>query len=1085
MNMASDTVKQIGADQTHTAQSTVVRHNVPTDTPDRPTEGAPSPAGSPIAEAARPTITTVQAQTNPSIQTVDPFDNTPKKTILINEDTVLKGLNIQNPKALIAELEKNGYIRNSEPTDDFAKLAGPDMTFNLSDAFGAQKDEIFYFLQGIYINNAVAKGEKETEERRAAFQGTLDSVWRRALLFRDSALKRYFELAECYYQTGNYNKAIETAQNVIGSKYNTNSRKPLFYNEAIFLSANSLYRKGLSQYNSANTEQGMTDAKQYLREALKLIHTEYSSIRENDSYLSEYCSQLLEMSSGYFELTKEEPCYVGDDGKTVYIGIDEISNIYEASVESNASWDNSKPIGWLMDKTGHFGGTFMKYFDYFTAAKTRVNYARYCTVYGEKHENKIPETVADPATVLEETFGIANDVASASRPSKGRLLYFHKGVIDTAIDLWQEKGHEFVNAFGLYSAQAHRLKALSYSSTGDKEGALEEMRIAFQEISARKNESGSGFYIGGWEIKQAYFDIVSDYLDILLSSKDKNGNSIQENIKEAAQISNGLLADTTFAAMIEIENPRLYAKIKITAENYMPPKAEETISAEPASPEGLGPWDFHDFALSDAFGLRKVWSERRTAGLWSETANNLLNVIKNPNNKYVSETDRPLLLARSYAWLGNLMKWAEEGQTDPAVGQQIIELAKGLATDEDKPLTETRKGAIMVLYKAAIEQFALVTEKHLYLEAEEASTRYQLANLAQDILEDTKIEASDPLRTAAQEIVNEKGYNNSIKTAKTALAEVIKKASAPEDADIRDNAIIDYASCLAQEISSLLSQGKPDEAFDMVEQSFIFDEKTGKISIKTLTIAKDADGKDIYPELRSNTIDTVNTRLVIANVLMARPLQDTIDGARVPTEYLEAYKAPLAEILNSPDSGSLSIKAGVSNEKIRSELSSQNAPEDFIKILENRNSARLAKIAADNILGQALKLLELKLADKNTPETIRRDMTNKYADALSVFINLRLAQGRYEDTAEIINNHFVYDLNNPPYDISVHKENIFDAVPVTDGLTAQKALLAIANARSGVAEEKDKLKALAEHISNNGVSKFIRTSAQNILLGLK
>jgi len=769
----------------------------------------------------RPAITIAQTQVQPSIQIAAPFDSAPKGTILINEETILKGLNMQNPGTLIAELEKNGYISNGEPTDDFAKLSGPDANFNLSDAFGAQKDKIFYFLQGIYINNAIAKGEKETEEKRVAFQGTLDSVWRRALLFRDSALKRYFDLAECYYQIGNYDKAIETARNIIDSNYNTNSRKPLFYNEAIFLSANSLYRKGMAQYNNADTEQEMADAKQYLREAIKLIHTKYSGLRESDSYRSEYCSQLLEMSSSYFELTKEDPYYVGDDGKTVNIGIEEISNIYEASVESNASWDSGKPIGWLMDKTGHFGGTFMKYFDYFTAAKTRVNYARYCMAYRKKHEGNIPETVADPATVLEETFGIANDVASASRPSKGRLLYFHKGVIDAAVDLWQKKGHEFVNAFGLYTAQAHRIKALSYYAHDDGANALTEIQKAFQEISDRKEEAGSSFYVGGWEIKKSYFDIVSDYLDILLSSKDKNGNSIQENTREAAQISKGLLADTTFATIIERENPRLYAKIKITAENYMPSKTDEVISTEPDPLEGLGPWDFHDFALSNAFGLRKIWSERRTAGLWSETTTNLLNVIENPNKKYVSDADRPLLLARSYTWLGNLMKWAEEGETDPAVEQQIIELAKGLAkTEEDKAVAGTREGAIIALYKAALEQFQSITGKELYLEAEEASTRYQLANLAQGILEDTKIEDSDPLRTAAQKITDKTGYNNDIETAKTVLAEIIKKASAPENAYIRDNAITDYASCLAEKINSLLSSAEAGSAYDEAKNQF-------------------------------------------------------------------------------------------------------------------------------------------------------------------------------------------------------------------------------------------------------------------------
>ncbi len=903
MNAKINDQKVVLTNQSGISQIPTIKHNVPEQQTDRPIANQPNNNTFEIAQAPRPNIRTTEVADNSRTENEDSSTKSEESPVKIDENILSKELQIKNPKELILNLVEKGYLLNGEPTDDFARLAGPE-EFDIYVAFADQKDKIYYLLQEVYIKNARLIGKKNVEATRESLQRTLDSWWRRNLLFRDSMLMRYFELAKCYYLQQNYDKAVETAENIREFQYIINTRKPLYYHEATFLIANSYYKKGLEIYNRAKNEQDIQIGKEYLRKGIGILHQEYSGSAKLNPYRRAYTSELLEMCSNYFELTGEEPSYdytILNETKHVSLDMNEIAKIYEDSVNANASHRKDDPIGMLYYKTDHFGKRFMRYFDYFIAAKTRINYARYCSTYEKVFNQSIPKEIPDPNTAIKETFDLVDEVKSASKLNLDKMIFFHKGFIDTVIDIWNGKQNEFVNAFGLYSAKAHRIKALRYSMADNSQKALEEIEKAFNEICTKKNECGSSFYLGEWEIKQTFFDILSDYLEILMSTKNKDEQMIKDNLIKAAEISKKLLADKTLVKTILEENPRLYTKLLTVAENFDSSKTDATSVAEKVQIERLSPWDFHDVALSDKFGLINIWMRNKSPKVWAKTAENLLNVIKNPNDIFVAENDMNILSARSFEWLGNLLKWSKENQTDKLVKQKIIDFAANYESQSFKTIFEsiskTKEVAIAFLYLKALEKFGKIPNKPLYLEAEEAITKFQLADLVKRILDGTSDKNMKLFASSLYE-----NYNAKMEIAEKIIAEVINKASAQGNEAIKNNVIISYASWIAQEdIAPALSKGDLKNASRIAKEKFTINDD-GSITIRTLK-TKDSKGQEIEVKL-PNDIETIPLKLLLANAIISdesqedeiirKNLKQLIDNAQklLENKYQDLTKAP-------------------------------------------------------------------------------------------------------------------------------------------------------------------------------------------------
>lgn len=814
--------------------------------PTRPTIeplSRPDTSTTPVTEdmrpGTRPVIAQHSAAETPSAGTdsrsTSVTTDMPSTPVKIDEKFLTERLGISDAKGLLRALDSNGYIRNGEVTDSFARFFGPQDEFELSDAFKDIRSDVFYLLQAAYIHNISVKVKDENNRKIEAFEATFNSLWRRGLLFRDSALQRRYTLADAYLNLagknnmGYYAKSVETAKEITSSLYNTNSRKPLFWHESIFLMSSANYSKGLQTWNHATSEKELEVAKQYFRDGIKDLYIQYSNLNPMDSYLSAYCSQLLDVCANYYELTGERPYFTDDNGNSVAVGLPEIRAIFSKAKTSNGFWDTGFE-GFVNRLTNNFMGNISKYMDYYLAAKTRINYARYCIAESGSGSAEKEDLACEAESQIQDALDVIDDIRSAPNNLKARWAIYNSGLFGGIREIYRGatgEGTDFVKSFGLYAALGHRVSSLQNLKKHDYQKSLADIEMAYSEISYRKKDAGSSFYLGGWDIKEAYFLIMSDYLDILMVTEDK------ENAKKAAILALGWLSDKTLSAALEDRNPRLYAKLQMIAETFGQDMVEQTASDsetqdQPAA--GLGPWDFHDLALSDMFGLRKIWARSRTTETWTKTAENLLNAVANPNNKFVFAKDRPLLLARSHAWLGNLMKWAEEKEIDPATAKQICETA-GVPDG-------AYKEAIISLYETALQEYKGIKDKALYLEAEEASTMYQLASQALEILEDNKTPVR--LRCLADDALT----RNSLADAKTALAEVVKKAEKPEDSATKENAITGYADCAAQEIIAELAQGNADEAYSATLDRFNIEISSKEIVAKSESLTDFCDNSD-------------------------------------------------------------------------------------------------------------------------------------------------------------------------------------------------------------------------------------------------
>lgn len=678
---------------------------------------------------------------------------------------------------------------------------------------------------------------------------------------RDFKLDWYLELAKLYAAKKDYGASLSWITKIQEYKESKTSAKPKNYYESRFLLADTLAIRAL-QTKQMNTE----EAKALMRKSVTVLLDNFRQLRSGQyGYLTSTSQILLGILAEYrngfeesfpvlhyadkkdvlaiFGNDQSWKAFFDDNGDLPFLSMlvfkdnaEELiqnsditpeqkqkllaafkANIVDYSYGTDQSitdvykqmWKiaepdfNLSPEALVENATTKYNSGYPYYVDNLVAVRSLLAASRYHLGAGELEEAERFSTEA------ENLIGQVENMSFAKRATSkvlGYLSIFSNGMnnplnfeifkalvsdMKSQVEMERHKRGDDTTNFYLKKASNYATRALTLAK------AIRD-RMNFE------------FYTGaGWQEKNTYNSILANYLDIKLQSGHRK--PVEEELVE-------YFSHPLHSRLNQEESLWLYNKL-FNIQNYL--LATSNVSEVVQGKEDKRDvYSCIDGCFNQAYGsITVAWLINNDNKSWSLSCKNFLRAIAKIDS--ASDSDRPLLLARSYAWLGNLMKWAEEGKTDPAVEQQIIALAKPLAqTEEDKAVSETREGAIIVLYKAAIEQFQKITGKELYLEAEEASTRYQLADLAQGILEDPKIDASDPLRTAAQKITDKENYNNSIETAKAALAEIINKASAPENTHIKDNAIIDYASCVAQNINSLLSSAEAGSAYDEAKNQF-------------------------------------------------------------------------------------------------------------------------------------------------------------------------------------------------------------------------------------------------------------------------
>ena len=225
--------------------------------------------------------------------------------------------------------------------------------------------------------------------------------------------------------------------------------------------------------------------------------------------------------------------------------------------------------------------------------------------------------------------------------------------------------------------------------------------------------------------------------------------------------------------------------------------------------------------------------------------------------------------------------------------------------------------------------------------------------------------------------------------------------------------LITYASCAAQEAYSIVAAGNEDWvalALEVIHRSFEVDPKTGKVLVLV-------DGTDQKLPLDEN-IDTLDTRLAIANILLSQAIASDVDKARA--------------------------------EKIISGVM--------------------------DLCEQSLKATEV------LPDDTISTLLMCYADAVSLKINLAVAnkkEGVAMVEAVALSNIEFADSGKPVEPIAIQVPGIKKPFKVLDNLMAQKIKLAIINVwtANDNKEHYETVRTWANDIYNNPTSAFIRRVA--------
>lgn len=779
--------------------------------PNQSTTGTPGNVAAPARTGAThaPDISARPGSAAPGI-IFDPKERT--ELLSITRDMFADIISEDKIDTLMSLFRQEGLLdRYDRPSRTFANIPDPahfSIPGNL--LYSGQKEQVYAILSRcLLINNAVKRGNDALQE--ADWRERTTRGWRSYFVYRDPYLKKLYELGDRYLELGRLEDAVSEYDKIINYENSKANAHPIFYNEAVFKKAEVLYLIGLNKGDKS-------EAKQAIRSAYALLKANMDTLMKGQfGYKASYSQKLLDICLRYQRLF-EEPLASSEEIEGYFREATDISNGFTQNPLDKYTIQEFLP----------------KFADNYIAVRAMLNYADYLSLTDPSSEKA--ESLYRQALQLIDDIRNSPDFVKQMR-SLSQISLGDMGRALIGSETNYEKG--FVSFEALAYLGLSKLYFGRSESTGDEtliRTGMRELARGFSVINSAKKDLYREFYGGGkWEERQTYYAVITEYVDTLI----KHGNRPAAQRVTQEFFHDLLKVNVSDAIALKSFNKLLnaYSYLALTNPETAMPLPEEISDMRNA-------WEYMDAALNDIYGTANcLWAGTKCPKAWAVSADNLLQTVSRVA-EIEDANDRPLLLARSYAWLGNLMKWADEGKTDPAVEQQIIELAKGLAqTDGEKAVAGTREGAIMMLYKTALEQFSQVAEKHLYLQSEEASTRYQLADLAQGILEEK--EASEALKAAAEETLK----GEFMQTAMTGLQGIIDSAEGAKEPEIAANALVSYADSLASGISDLLAAGEPEKAYDEAAKQFTVRAEAGAQLPKSdalLEFCKKSDCKYYY-----------------------------------------------------------------------------------------------------------------------------------------------------------------------------------------------------------------------------------------------
>lgn len=310
--------------------------------------------------------------------------------------------------------------------------------------------------------------------------------------YGDRQLRKFKELATLNQSIGEFDQTERWLQPIMGYRYKLTEARPLYYHEAVFLSA---------------------DAKRI--QALQ--NNQPKSFEEISRLLRENQAQLKSLEYGYktrYSLEMLRSCRMFDELLAYHQQASSLEGCGPADVATH-----------LDNATGKYNLYAPKYDDYFIAVRAMLEGARIKLITAQKADGpELREAIALYDQVLatinenQRPAGIIDGLAKVLRVSTGSNQFDSKN-------------------FKLFEAQAQRGKGLAemkLASLSDGQSdrethlakAIENLKAALTTAKYIKSENILHFHTGGlFEERQAYHDIIGDYAETLLNlyyEKEKN-----------------------------------------------------------------------------------------------------------------------------------------------------------------------------------------------------------------------------------------------------------------------------------------------------------------------------------------------------------------------------------------------------------------------------------------------------------------------------------------------------------------------------------------------------------------------------------
>ena len=696
--------------------------------------------------------------------------------------------------------------------------------------------------------------------------------------FKDSKLEAYLKSAEAYFIRGDLELAEAILDNIIGFNLSAATARPLFYDEAVFLKSTVLVAKGLRSNNKEFFQQALTLLKDNFENLMSAeIGYKRKYCLEMLKLATQYRQQFYEDLPG---ITKETIRGYFEDATKTYNNISSGGDIFIA-LRSFVTYGDYLSLNEDFTSASEMYNTAIALTRYFTMEEAEDPNQR------KKDEEIIDRhihSLVDLRRLFNSTIGpcirsiplsdrlpIISGLLENSKPFQGKYLSFYMiRALSGLGKIQKEKWSSAVNIDELKSAIDYFEKSekLFESVNEDKQvvmdpGLWEERQFYFMVLSelselytlngeldksAEKALIVARYFNNGSVMPESLPDVKvnGDNLnpwDALFEKGYIDGNGVISekllSISEPSDLDLGInISDTdkrkVLEAVIESSTATRREDLIKASYNKVFSILEHLSSKNPSILPSMlmedcrSSWALLDSALNPFYGsVISIWMSDSSKANYKIGVDTLLKALSmvsaEQKDNTINDVDVHQIESRAYTWLGNLMKWADDGKTDAATEQQIIELAKGLAkTEEDKAVAGTREGAIIVLYKAALEQFAQIANKPLYLKAEEESTKYHLSDMAGRILEDK--DSSQELRTAAEKVLE----SYPIAASMTGLQGIIDSAEEAKQPDIAANALTSYADSRVRGISDLLANGEPEKAYDEANKQFTVRTEAGE-----------------------------------------------------------------------------------------------------------------------------------------------------------------------------------------------------------------------------------------------------------------